>query len=85
MSETEDSVNDVPLDGVDTSDIEDTDDGNAGTGVKGGSGERGNKDADGVGVSGIVLNRSIEDMADPVGLRKDVSKDTSTPSSIASD
>lgn len=84
--DTEDSVeNDDMLVGVSTSDDEDTDDGNKGTGVSGASGDGGNNEVDGVGVSGIVLKRSAEDIADPLGLKKDVSNDVSGPSGIARD
>jgi hypothetical protein len=84
--ETEDSVeNEDMLLGVSASDDEDKDDGNAGTGVSGASGDGGSSEVDGVGVSGIVLNRSTEEIADPLGLKKDVSNDVSGPSGIASD
>ena len=84
--ETEDSVeNDDMLLGVSTSDDDDTDNGNAGTGVRGASGDSGSSEVDGVGVSGIVLKRSAEEITDPLGLKKDVSNDVSGPSGIASD
>jgi len=71
--------------GVSSSDDEDTDGGNTGTGVSGASGDGGSSEVDGVGVSGIVLRRSTEEIADPLGLRKDVSNDVSGPSGIARD
>ena len=55
----------VPLDSIVTSDIEDIDHGNAGTVSWAGSRERGSSDTEGgVGVSNVVINRSIENMAD---------------------
>lgn len=84
--ETGDSVeNDDMLLGVSASDDENTDDGNPGTGVRGARGDGGSSEVDGVGVSGIVLKRSTEEIADPLGLKKDVSNDVSGPSGIASD
>jgi hypothetical protein len=88
--ETEVSVgnedrNEDALLGVATSEEEETDEGNAGTGVSGASGDGGNNEVDGLRVSGIVLKRSAEEIADPLGLKKDVSKDVSSPSGIASD
>jgi hypothetical protein len=84
--ETEDSVeNDDMLLGVSASDDEDTVDGNMGTGVSGASGDGGNSEVVGVTVSGIVLKRSAEEIADPLGLKNDVSNEVSGPSGIASD
>lgn len=63
--------------GVATSVAEETDDGNTGTGVKGCSGDCGEAEVRGDGDPGIVLIR-LTDEADPLGRKKDVSKDTST-------
>jgi hypothetical protein len=85
-SKAEDAeVNEEPLVGVVASDVDDTDDAKAGTGVRGASGEGGKSEVEGVGVSGIVLKRSTEEIADPVGLRNDVSKEASAPSGTARD
>ena len=61
--------------GVATSVDEETDDGNNGTDVNGWSSE--GAEVRGDGDPGIVLIRSTDD-ADPLGRKKDVSKDTST-------
>ena len=71
--------------GVSASDDGEADDGNADTGVSGASGDGGSSEGDGVGVSGIVLKRSADEITDPLGLKKDVSNDVSGPSGIASD
>lgn len=69
----------IKLVGVNTSVWEDTEGGNAGTGVNGCSGDRGGAEAIGEIEAGIVLIRPTED-ADPLGLNIDVSKEVSRPS-----
>lgn len=73
------------LDGVGASDDDDTDMGRGGMGVSAGKGDIGSSDASGDGVSGIVLSRSKDEKADPLGLRNDVSKELSGPSWRARD
>jgi len=65
--------------GVATSDSDEIDGGSAGTGVKGCKGERGATESIGEIDGGIVLIRPMDD-GEPLGLRIEVSKDTSTPS-----
>jgi hypothetical protein len=76
-SELDDSVLNEMLVGVATSVEEETDDGNTGTDVNGWSGDCGGAEVRGDGDPGIVLIRSTDD-AEPLGRKKDVSKETST-------
>lgn len=79
-------VNEEILVGVSAPLLEEaTESDNGGTGVSGGNGEGGSNDVEGVGVPGIVLRRSAEENVDPLGRRKDVSKEVSRPSGMASD
>jgi len=78
-SELDESVNGVPGSDDDEADIC-----NAGTGVNSGNGERGVIADKLVGVSGIG-SRTTDDKAEPVGLKNDVSNETSRPSGTASD
>jgi hypothetical protein len=77
-SELDDSVLNEMLVGVATSVEEETDDGNTGTDVNGWSGDCGGPEVRGDGDPGIVLIRSTDDSADPLGRKKDVLNDTST-------
>jgi hypothetical protein len=67
--------------GVATSEEEEIDEGKTGTGVSDWSGDCGGADARREGDPGIVLIRSTA-VADPLGLKKDVSNDTSTSCSV---
>jgi hypothetical protein len=76
-SELDDPILNEMLVGVATSADEETDEGSIGTDVNGWSGDCGGADVRGDGDPGIVLIRSNDD-GDPLGRKKDVSKDTST-------